>query len=228
MSSTDRQLLDSALGQSVQKAVQVKLDASEPFTNACISHPLIVADVRLAYHWDVKLIIAAMWRERMLGTYLRTPVTVYPHGASGETARANLFYPDDGYDPYTFSAVNRILIRVDQSDNDTIVDGTTITNTLAGSVVTKQCSIQDVESTLNVPRFLIKAAGWKSNDHVGVDISGGLVTIKKTNSGKQVIDKKGSFRLHGTTATMLKDKSPIAVLVTPDAGEKYLQIYPQA
>lgn len=211
------------LAQQVVTAVRTKLDADEPFTHACISHPIIEASPSVGHRF-VKDEVLGLWRSGQLVdgngvAYLRTPITVYPQGPSGPTAKANLYYPDNGYDPYGFDATSQILNR---DDDDT----TTITNTADGSTVTKQCSVQSVEKTLNVPRFLIKDIGWHSGSYVSVSSAGGIVQIRLDPQGAQKIDNEGRIRLHGSNVDALQNNSPTAFVVESSQGDKYIQISP--
>jgi len=208
--------------------VREKLDHSEPFTNACISHPLIKKDSTVR-HRDVKKIIDKMWQNQELEDpnlqlYLRTTISVFPEGPGRPTAQAYLYYPSDGYDPHSFSAVSRVLIRGDQSDtNDT-------KTSVSGGTSTRKCAVQKAEATLNIPRCLIKEAGWVSGDKIYVMSanSNGMIGLMKSSIGNQVIDKEGRLRLHGSNATMFRGKDPVAMLITSISMVKHIQVVPSS
>jgi len=208
----------------VKSAVRAKLDASEAFTSACISHPLIAADKNVR-HYDVSQEVKRLWRHNQMEDadgvgYLRTLVNVYPDGPGSTPAQAYLYYPDNGYDPHSFASTSRVLIRNHGGDDQ---DGVTITNTDDGSSVSKQCQVQKIEQTLNVPRFIIKKLGWSAGDGFDVTWNNGAV-IKQNSAGKQKIDKEGRIRLHGAQIAQLGTNTPTALLVEPDTGDNYIQI----
>ncbi len=211
-----------------QKTVQDLLNGNEPFTSACVSHPIIKedADVR---HFDVSQAIRGMWRGgQMIGEdgspYVRTSITVWPDGPGTVPANAWLYHPDN-FDPDSFNPRSRVLVRsgsVDDGD-DAVA---TLTNTADGSTVQRQCQVQKVDTTLNVPRSLIKKIGWQPGDGLTVDATGATVVIKKTTdaTAKRRVDQEGRIRLHGAAVGALKTTSPIALLVDPTGADKYLQI----
>lgn len=208
---------------AVKSTVKAKLDASEAFTSACVSHPLIAADKNVR-HFDVSQEVKRLWRHNQMtdpdgAGYLRTLISVYPDGPGSTPAQAYLYYPDNGFDPHTFTATSRVLIR-NQGDDQ---DGVIVSNTDDGSSVSKQCQIQQMEQTLNVPRFIIKALGWNAGDAFDVTWNNGAI-IRQSDAGKQKIDKEGRIRLHGTQVAQLGTNTPTALLVEPDSGDKYIQI----
>ena len=215
--------------QTVKDAVKTRLDAGEAFTSACISHPLIESDESIR-HYDVSEEIRALWRQRqMTGPndvgYLRTLVTVYPDGPGSFPAQAYLYYPDNGYDPHSFTATSRVLIRsdADPQDDDAII----VTQTSDGSSVSKQCQVQTVEKTLNVPKFIITKLGWAAGAGiVTAAVASGGVEIKRTTApdAGQKVDKEGRIRLHGWILSQIGTDNPTALLVEPTSGENYILI----
>jgi len=253
----------NALRSTVESAVQAKLDAGEAFTSACISHPIIKNNTTVR-HREVNGIIRDMWASgQMIGDddgmqsdYNRTLIDVYPGGPGSSPVKAFCYHPDS-YDPFSFQGGKRVLVRNasslsadpvtipdmsglddDDSDNDNDGAALVLTNLASGAAVTKQCEIQSKSNTLNVPRFIIKAAGWSEGDAVLVDAdsSAKTVTIKKAStagaSGQaQVVDKEGRIRLHGARVAALCGTPDVqhgatfkALLVSPDGNDKYIQI----
>ena len=100
------------LRNKVISAVHVKLDNCEAFTHACISHP-IISNYPEVHHSQVRNIVRDLWASGEMvasdGTdYRRATISVYP---GGKKRSAFCYYPDNGYDPETFSETNRILTR---------------------------------------------------------------------------------------------------------------------
>jgi len=210
-----------------QKSVQAMLNANEPFTSACISHPIIHDDSSVR-HSEVKQAIRSMWQHGQMiagdgSQYTRTSVTVWPEGPGSTPWNAWLYHPDS-YDANTFKSLSRVLVRNDDSDNDN--DATvSIANTADGSTIQQQCQIQKVETTLNVPRTIIKKIGWKAGDYLSVEIIGASVIVKKGGSDdKKRVDAEGRIRLHGAPVQALQTTSPIALLVDPTGSDKYIQV----
>lgn len=212
-----------------QKIVQGMLDKNEPFTSACISHPLIQQDANVR-HYDVSQTIRSMWRGgQMIGEdgssyYVRTNITVWPDGPGTVPANAWLYHPDS-FDPDGFKPRSRVLVR--SGDTDDGDDGVvSLTNTADGSTIQNQCQVQTVETTLNVPRTIIKKIGWGVGDKLTVEVTGSTVVIKKTAdaSAKRSIDQEGRIRLHGAVVEALQTTSPMALLVDPTGADKYIQI----
>jgi len=117
---------------TTQQTVQTLLDANEPFTSACISHPIIKTDAKVR-HYDVSSAIRGMWRHGQMigedGPYVRTSITVWPDGPGRVPSNAWLYHPD-GYDIDSFKPRSKVLIRsgsVDDGD-DAVVS---LTNTAA-------------------------------------------------------------------------------------------------
>jgi len=252
----------------VMDAVQAKLDAGEPFTSACISHPIIKdhPDVR---HRHVNGVIRDLWAnggmqgddgDGMQVDYCRTLIDVYPAGAGSSAVQANLYHPDNGYNPYSFSATTKVLVRNpatapipagvvgsapfdmdgdvdDDGDGDVDSLSVIVHNTAAGDSVTKQTTVQAKRDTVNIPRYVIKAAGFEPGDKVLVDSQpiAQTVTIRKADAAMsghlQTVDKEGRVRLHGArVATLCGSPTPQykasfkALLVVPDSGDKYIQV----
>lgn len=211
----------------IQKAVQELLNSNKPFTSACVSHPIIKEDADV-HHFDVSQAIRGMWSGgQMIGgdgsSYVRTSITVWPGGPGTVPANAWLYHPDS-FDPDGFNPRSRVLIRSGSGDDgdDAVVS---LTNTADGSTIQRQCQVQKIESTLNVPRQIIKKIGWKAGDCLIVDTTGSTVVIKKTaDTTAKKVDQEGRIRLHGAAAEALKTTSPTALLVDPTGADKYIQI----
>lgn len=210
----------------VASEVQERLDADKPFTSACISHPVIAAD-HTVRHRDVSSSIREMWRHGEMigkdGPYCRTSITVWPDGPGSAPQNAWLYHPDQ-FDPQSFKPTSRVLVRNVQDDDDPAV---TISNTADGSTIQKQCQVQKVETTLNIPRTLIEKIGWKAGDGLTVDVTGSTVVVKKTTNSdpaKRKVDQEGRIRLHGAAVTALQTTSPVALLVTPNGADNYIQV----
>lgn len=206
-------------------AVQQILDTNQPFTSACISHPIIKADPSVR-HRNVGVAVREMWRHGEMigkdGPYCRTSITVWPGGPGSVPQSAWLYHPDS-FDPDSFKPTSRVLVRSVDDDNDDPV--MTVTNTADGSTVQRQCQVQKVETTLNVPRSLIKKIGWNVGDGLTVDVTGSTVVVKKTDpSAKRKVDAEGRIRLHGAAVEALKTTSPVALLVTPTGADDYIQV----
>lgn len=209
----------SQVADSTRKAVVDMFESNEPFTSACISHPLIKMDASIRHH-DVSQTIKEMWRNgEMVGPdgsmLVRSNISVWPNGP-GRSVNAWLYHTDD-YDVASFKPRSRVLVRGD------IVDPpTSIANVADGSPVKKQCQVQTKNKTLNVPRSIIKEIGWLATDGIRVNIDGSTVTlIRCAMNSDQSIDKEGRIRLHGKAVDAL-DTSPLtALLVEPTKGDKY-------
>jgi bifunctional DNA-binding transcriptional regulator/antitoxin component of YhaV-PrlF toxin-antitoxin module len=220
-------MMKTDVKSATQKTVQESLNKNEPFTSACISHPIISddSDVR---HFDVSQAIRSMWRGgQMIGedgsSYVRTSITVWPDGPGTIPANAWLYH-SDSFDANSFKPRSRVLVRSGSPDDgdDAVVS---LTNTADGSTVQNQCQVQKIDTTLNVPRNIIKKIGWQAGDGLTVDVSGSTVVIKKADSGaKRKVDKEGRIRLHGAAVEALQTTSPIALLVDPNGADNYIQI----
>ena len=97
-------------------------------------------------------------------------------------------------------------------------------NTANGSVVSRSCSVQTKEKTLNVPRFLIKAIGWNVGDSISVTVNGTVIKVSRESDGKQKVDQEGRIRIHGETTDVVKTSTPTAWIAEPSTGEKYIEI----
>lgn len=211
----------------VTNQVMQKIANEEAFTSACISHPLIEQD-NTVRHRDVSQVIKDMWAHGNLidnngHAYLRSLITVYPDGPQTSPAQAWLYYPDNGFDPSDFTSNERILIRKHYGDDTS--SSISIVNTADGSKVSKQVDVQAANKTLNIPRHIIKAAGWKTGDCLAVSTSTTTVTIKLDKNARKRVDKEGRIRIHGKYVACLETSSPTAILVEPDQGDAYIQIY---
>lgn len=254
----------------VEDAVQAKLSAGVAFTSACISHPIIKNNPTVRHSqvsgivrdmWAAGQIVGD--DDGMQTDYNRTFIDVYPNGPGSAPEKAFCYHPDS-VDPYAFKATTRVLIRnaasvkpvstgsvtvpdmTGQLDDDDDNDNTpglvmTTTNLASGDAVTKQCDIQSKNSdTLNVPRYIIKAAGWSAGDAVFIDVDAATrtATIHRTTMtvvGEQVqkVDKEGRVRLHGQRLTNLSGDigdsnyrtTFTAKLCEPiGGGDKYIQV----
>lgn len=241
----------NALRTQVEAAIQAKLDKCEAFTSACISHP-IIAEHPEVRHREVSNIIRDLWAQgNMMGSdggiptdYIRTSITVYPGDKKAQSAF--LYHPDNGYDPYSFQSTTRVLVRKEEdSDPGRDVDmdadlgdgGQVITNLITGSSVSEHCSIQAKNAALNIPRFVIKAAGFQAGDTVFVDEDNiaHTVAIHKEHvqdSEPHTVDKEGRIRLYGSVLYALCGGTQImngltfsAMVAHPDNGEKYIWIF---
>ncbi|MHA2279595.1 MAG: hypothetical protein ACXAC5_01705 [Promethearchaeota archaeon] len=216
--------------QDVKDAVKARLNDSVAFTSACISHPLIDKDPAIR-HYDVSQEVKQLWRQRQMTDpdgvgYLRTLITVYPDGPSGAPSQAYLYYPDNGFDPNSFTATSRILTRDGDSQED---DAITVTQTANGSGVSKQCQVQKIERTLNIPRFIIAQLGWNSGQPIHVAVVSGNIEIKPIKPASsvqpsQTVDQERRIRLHGKILDQLGTNNPTAMLVEPTTGDKFIQL----
>lgn len=198
----------------------------------------------------------------MQADYNRSLIDVYPGGPGSAPVKAFCYHPDS-FDPLTFKGSTRVLVRNpgsvpsvtsgpvtvpdmtnlddvdDDSDDDTDNDsaGLILSNLSSGDAVTKQCDIQSKSNTLNIPRFVIEAAGFQQGESVLVtaDATARTVTIRKSAPGTggqvQVVDKEGRIRLHGARVAALCGTPNVqhgatfkALLVSPTGKDKYIQI----
>ena len=213
------------LRQDVEAAVQKKMDACEPFTTADISHPLIKSD-KTVRHYEVRKIINEMDArgEMEVADFDTTIITVYPQ--VGKTTMARLWHPV-GYDINKYKGGHKVLIRSDNYKSSTTPISTPSTGALrlvapskGNILVTQNCSRQSKRQTLNIPRNIIKEAGWKPGDSLDVlvSVSMGITPPTKidisptTGKGKQRVDKEGRVRLHGLNATPIGGLSNVAVV----------------
>jgi hypothetical protein len=229
----------SALRDEVRQAVFAKIDAREPFTNVDISHPIIHKHgVR---HREVRAIIDEIWNSGELQNeeYTTSTITVYPQ--PNKPVAARLFHPDESdFDPNSYTAVNQELIRdqnktqastrgfkmIDSSGDDGSQDGpTAITSTVSGHKVTAQCQIQPKEGSLNIPRRIIKQAGFTAGDQLDIKQDNGSVKIQK-GGNDQKVDSEGRIRLHGSTVADLgkPGEAVTVLLVTSNDGKLYIQV----
>lgn len=210
---------------ATEQAVQEMINANEPFTSACISHPIIKDDPDVR-HFDVSETIKGMWRHGQMiandgSMYVRSIISVWPAGPGTSPANAWLYHPDS-YDPNDFKPRSRVLVRNDDDDGDD--DAVGLSNTADGSSVQKQCQVQKVDTVINVPRTIIKKIGWNAGQTIDVEVSGTTIVIKKTASAKRKVDAEGRIRLYGSDVEALKTTSPTALLVQPTGADEYIQI----
>lgn len=234
---------DATLRDKVRTAVFSKVDAREAFTNVDISHPIINEDSSVR-HREVRALIDEIWNAGELQNeeYTASTITVYPNPSKPVAAR--LFHPDEpDFDPNSYTAVNQELVRdksdtsksqvstrgfkmIDSDGDDGSQDGpTAITTTATGHQVTAQCQIQPKEGSLNIPRRLIKQAGFASGDQLGITMENSAVVVKK-GGNDQKVDAEGRIRLHGPTVSNLgtPGQAVTALLVNPSNGSPYIQV----
>jgi len=233
------------LQKEVEDAVMSKISNREAFTAVDISHPIIKNDQSVR-HRQVREVINAMINNGVFDQqiYTSSAITVYPQPNKPVTAR--LFHPDDpSFDINSYTATNQELDRgtsgdqqgtktrgFDMTDSDgddgTGSDGNSIqmiSTTSAGVPVRNQCFVQAMHDTINIPRVVVKAAGFASGDGIKISNSGGNVTVERDASGKQQVDKEGRIRLHGSSISgFVSNKPYTAVVVEPSQGNKYIQI----
>ena len=113
--------------QKANAAIDAKLKACEPFTTACISHPIIAESIRdnlksmnaddavknRARHGAIKAIVEERFAsDNMYGdddgmqvAYVTSQITVWPDAQKAVNVR--LFHPDDpAFDPQSFQATH--------------------------------------------------------------------------------------------------------------------------
>lgn len=233
------------LQKEVEDAVMNKVNSREAFTAVDISHPIIKNDPSIR-HRQVRDAINAMINNGVFDQqiYTSSPITVYPKSNKPVTAR--LFHPDDpNFDINSYTATNQELDRgasgddqgtktrgFDMTDSDgddgSGFDGNSIqmiSTTSTGAPVKKQCFIQALHNTINIPRVVVKAAGFATGEFIKISNTGSNITIEKDSSGKQQVDKEGRIRLHGPNINGFNSNVPYtAVVVEPSQGNKYIQI----
>lgn len=234
---------DATLRDKVRAAVLAKIDAREAFTNVDISHPIINEDNSVR-HREVRAIIDEIWNagEIQNEEYTASTITVFPK--PNKPVNARLFHPDEpDFDPNDYTAVNQELHRdqtdasksqvstrgfqmIDSDGDDGSNDGpTAITATATGQKVTAQCQIQPKEGSLNIPRRLIKQAGYAAGDSIGIKVENSAVIVQK-GGDDQKVDAEGRIRLHGPTVSNLgtPGQAVTALLVEPSNGAAYIQV----
>lgn len=235
------------LRTKVEEAIQAKLDTGECFTSACISHPIIKEDGSVR-HREVNDVIKDMWASGgfvgddcgVQTDYLRTLINVYPNGPGTSPVKAFCYHLDNGSDPYQFATVSRVLIRndapkvdptartFDMDCDDDEDDTKLLVNTADGGTVTKQCSVQTKDNRLNIPRFIIKAAGWKDGDDFDTEVVGDTVNLRLGADihtlNYQCVDAEGRIRLGGSNIAAFDGATCTAALVDDGNGGKYIQV----
>lgn len=233
-------MLVSGLRQLVESAVANKISNAEAFTTVDISHPLI-ADGSVIRHSEIRNIINDMWQSNQFGIdYTATPITVYPE--PGKSATARLFHPDDpNFDISSYTGTSQQLVR--QGFNPKFSSGTTrlnitdpddhdsqiLSHAVGGAKVQVQCEVQQVNSTLNVPRILLAKANFTSGNRVKVSLQNNSLKIERANivdDADQVVDKEGRLRIYGPNLDALgkaKGQSCQTLLVEEN-GETYILI----
>ncbi len=239
---------NATLKQKVIDAVNAKINAREAFTTVDISHPLISEDNSVR-HKQVRPIIEELWAKGEFedAAFTASPITVYPKPNDPQTVR--LFHPDEpGFDPNSYTATNQVLVRdgqpaatpassdgaitrgfsMDADGDDGSDDGAqVVTSTPSGAKVTCQCQIQPANDVVNVPRIIVKRAGWSPGDNLSIASSGKTLTIQRETNGSQQVDKEGRIRLHGGNVSALQRSrgEPVtALLVSPSSGDQYIQV----
>lgn len=231
------------LQSKVESAVNDAIAAGKAFTMVDISHPIIHADPTVR-HRQVRSIIEDMANNGAFdnGMYTSSPITVYPQPNKPVTAR--LFHPDDpSFDVNSYTATNQQLHRdqasapanvittrgydMTDTDGDNGSNGSVqvVSSTPTGASVTKQCFVQSKGDTLNIPRTIVKAAGFATGDSINVADDNGSLRIEKAASGRQKVDKEGRIRLHGDNiGSRSNGAACTAIVVAPAAGDRYIQI----
>lgn len=229
------------LDQDVRNAVDLMVASQQAFTTVDISHPIIAKDSNIR-HRNIRDIINKMLNDGEFESagYTTSMITVYPQPGSPQTAR--LFHPDDpNFDPNSYTSIQQELNRnqspspvgrqINISDGDGDDNQVAVTSTPSGNPVTVQCQIQNIKNILNIPRYLIKRAGFGSGDHFTVTNSnhnnGNSIRIQKSPSGSQTVDIEGRIRIYNPNLKLLnKDKGQTvnAVLVN-SAGDNYIEIF---
>jgi hypothetical protein len=238
--------MDSAvLKQRVRDAVFEKIEGRVAFTNVDISHP-IISDDSSVRHREVRAEIDALWDagEIQNEEYTASTITVYPKPSKPVGAR--LFHPDEpDYDPDEYTATNQELHRSGSGTSPTLSapvttgfqmtdddgdDGSqdapvAITSTVGGQQVTRQCQVMPKEGSINIPRHLIKQAGFNAGDQIGIALGNSILTIKK-GGNDQKVDSEGRIRIHGPNASNLGQlgQSVTALLVTPTGEDAFIQV----
>lgn len=233
---------NTVLRDKVRTAVFSKVDTREAFTNVDISHPIINEDSTVR-HKQVRELIDEIWSAGELQNeeYTSSTITVYPQ--PNKPVAARLFHPDEpDFDPNSYTAVNQQLVRdqntsksqvstrgfkmIDSDGDDGSEDGpTAITTTVTGQKVTAQCQIQPKEGSLNIPRRLIKQAGFQPGDQISIDTNDGSIIVKR-GGNDQKVDSEGRIRLHGSSVQVLGNpgSTVTALLVEPCDGATHIQV----
>ncbi len=230
---------DATLRIEVENQIQDLIGKSEAFTTADISHPIINKDESVR-HKQVKAIVDEMDTAGNfhVAGYIRGSTTIYLQGDPSKPMNVRLWYPDNGnFDPDSYSRTSQKLSRsgdsqsspsrgIDMTDDDDDDADPVVTNTVDGHAVTKQCSIQQRNDTLNIPLLLIKDAGFNSGDAFSVVQSSNRITVHKSAAGKQNVDAQGRIRIHGANIAAVKkaDGSTCKALVATNGSEKYIEI----
>lgn len=232
---------ETTLRQQVEAAVTDKLNNREAFTLVDISHPIIQADNSVR-HKQVRAIVddlanAGEFDEAM---FTSSPITVYPKPNKPITAR--LFHPDDpSFDVNSYTATNQELHRDQQTapvlstrgydmtddDGDDGSSGSVqvVSSTATGASVRKQCFVQSKMDTLNIPKTVVKAAGFAVGDSINVICDNGAMRIEKSASGRQRVDNEGRIRLHGENiGDRQHGTAYTAIAVEPSSGDFYIQV----
>ena len=236
--------MDAAtLQQKVEQGVDAKITANQPFTMVDISHPIIKADPTVR-HRQVRSVIEALASNGKFDNamYTSSPITVYPQ--PNKPVQARLFHPDDpSFDVNSYTATNQELHRdqasapanvittrgydMTDTDGDNGSNSTVqmVSSTVTGAPVTKQCFVQSKGDTLNIPRTIVKAAGFAVGDSINVTDDNGSLRIEKATSGRQKVDQEGRIRLHGDNiGSRANGTACTAVVVAPASGGSYIQI----
>jgi hypothetical protein len=115
---------------------------------------------------------------------------------------------------------------VDADGDDGTQDGpVAITTTVSGQQVSRQCQVMPKEGSINIPRHLIKQAGFAAGDQIGIALGNGVLTVKK-GGNDQKVDNEGRIRIHGPNASNLGQpgQSLTALLVTPQGQDAFIQV----
>jgi len=229
----------------VRDAVDEKIASQTSFTNADISHPIIANDPTVG-HRHVRAEIDRLWNAGVIQDheFTQTMITVYPK--PNKPAPARLFHPDDAeFDPSEYTATHQQLHRTDPSgvtqlsapvtsgfhmmdidgDDGSQDGGVAITSTVAGQMVSRQCQIMPKEGSINIPRHLIKQAGFNTGDQVGIELGTGVLIVKRGGNDQRV-DSEGRIRIHGPKAANIGNpgQTVTVLLVTPSGEDAFISL----
>ena len=108
----------------------------------------------------------------------------------------------------------------DSDDDDDVDDQVPIISNISGAKVSRQCTVQNRNPRLNVPRYILRQAGFDPGDHYKVTDNHGHVTIKKAQSSDRVVEADGRIRIN---SNMLPTHQCTAMLVQGTNGD-YIHI----
>lgn len=228
-----------------EEAVQAKLDSQTAFTTTDISNAVKQAvhasTQEVPGHRHIRPIIQELDAngDMAAADFVVSPITVYPLASAPITVR--LWHPQ-GFDPVgyadveqkpwmpsvgqTSDAAQQLDMSSDGPDDDDSMP--VVTNTPSGATVTKQCQIQNCQTTLNLPSVLVKAAGFMRGDGVliATNSKGGIDVKRAASSGTQTVDGEGRIRIHGKNLESLRKGKgdPCTAMLVEEVGVKYILI----